>query len=76
MKGGDVVTAAYAFAIDHDVWHCFPARRFEQLFLQLGTERVQIQLYDERRRVDRVFLEQNCFRFLRVRAVGLGEDDD
>ena len=76
MKGGNVVTTAYALAIDHDVWYCFPASRLEQLFLQLGTKRMQVQLYDERWRIDRVFLEQNCFRFLRVRAVGLGEDDD
>jgi len=72
---GDVVGAADADAVDHDVGHGRAARRAAEQLLQLGAERVRVQLDDEGRRLDEVLFQQEALGPLGEGAVGLGEDD-
>jgi hypothetical protein len=70
-----VVTAANALAHEQNVGYCPPAGALMQEGLQLFAHRVLIELDDVGFRYDAVLFEEDVLRFLRVGAVGLGEDD-
>lgn len=76
VERGNVVAAADALAVDHDVGDRLAACHLAELLLDVGAERVLVELDDEGRRVDDVLVEQDALGALRVGAVGLGEDDD
>lgn len=69
-----VVAAADALALHQDVGHCAPARHLRERVLQLGAQRVLVELDDVWRGRDCVFFEQDLFCALGEGAVGLGED--
>lgn len=70
----DVVGAANALAIDHDVWHGPPASHFFQPVLYLPAELMYVQLDNVWFRCDEILVEKEGLCPLGELAVGLGED--
>lgn len=71
-----LVAASDALAEDEDVGYCPSVSPLGKGLLELQAQRMFIELDDVGCWGDVVFLEEDVLRFLRVRAVGLGEDDD
>lgn len=76
VQRNNVVGAANANPIDQNVWHRSAARLLLEVVLEMGAERVLVNLNDKRLGGDGVFFEEDALGTLRIRAVGLGEDDD
>lgn len=76
VQRNNVVGAANANAIDQDVWYRSAARLLQEVVLEMRAQRVLINLDDKRLGGDGVLFEEDALGTLRIRAVGLGEDDD
>lgn len=76
IQRNNVVGASNANAINQDVWHRSAARLLLEVVLEGRAERVLVNLDDKRLGRDGVLFEEDALGALRIRAVGLGEDDD
>lgn len=54
----DIITAADTLAVDHDIGHGASSGHLFQLVLELLADRMLVEFYDERWRVDGVLLEK------------------
>jgi hypothetical protein len=71
-----LAAASYALADEKDVRYSAPASHVLQQVLEFRPERTEVEFDHERLGDNLVLLEEDVLRFLRVGAVGLGEDDD
>lgn len=76
IQRNNVVGPANADSVDQDVGYRPTPRLLEKIVLQMGTERVLVQLDDKGLWGDCVLFQEDALGALRIRAVALGEDDD